>query len=335
MAPNKWCHAIQHMADCFRLPQVRPFFANPPTPWARSTNSLFTLLPTTVVPELSVTTSATVMDVVLPNPFVLLSSYTMAPSVVVAAALPTLTVTSTIIDVSSASPDVPLSSSTIASDAVAIAALPTPSATSTMTMSTTTVVSSSVPEDTAQEISPSDSTNVPQNAAPSTTPETMSFAAQLGMGFGITFGLLCVVGLVGIYIWHRRRRLSKESDGDLHQENYRERLAGLLTFKKRKDNQDDAEWTIESAEQMPIIRNVRPQSVSMLSRPDSGGSSPYDTDGATTSTIPKCTMSLALSSHPLTPKYTAFPVGSHEAQAESVKKDESKDGARNSTKWPL
>ena len=164
----------------------------------------------------------------------------------------------------------------------------------------------------------------------------MSPAAQLGIGFGITLGMLSLAGIAAIYIWHRRRTpRNNEDDGGSKKARYYDMLAKMIPFRKYKDNKDDPEWSIESVEKVSIVGNMRAQSVSTNSRSDSRGSGRSTTGGTIPIAMPKRKMSMALTSHPLTPNYTSFPLPPLEARDGLARKDGNKSEDTKPVRWPL
>ncbi|KAF2820278.1 hypothetical protein CC86DRAFT_387316 [Ophiobolus disseminans] len=215
------------------------------------------------------------------------------------------------------------------------ASLSTRSATMTITVSTTVLVSPTPTTNSVEDRLPSDADEGAAASLQSSIPTPMSPGAQLGVGFGVTFGLLSMAGVVSFYIWRRRRNPSNDIDGDSNRANYRERLAKVFTFRRYRDNKGDPEWSIESAEKVSIVRNMRAQSVSTTSRSDSRGSGRSTKNGAIPITMPKRKMSMALTSHPLTPNYTAFPGPPLVPQASSAKTDKVENDVPKPVSWPL
>jgi hypothetical protein len=164
----------------------------------------------------------------------------------------------------------------------------------------------------------------------------MTAMAQVGMGIGITFGAMSLAGVAGLYLWRRRRNShdSNGSDNDSDKADYRDRLAKVFSFKRQKDNKDDAEWSIESAEKVSIVKNMRAQSVQTVSRSNSRGSDNSDHIGVIPIAMRGRNMTVALSSHPMTPSYTGFVVKPSEANTEIPKMDPVQRELKPSG-WPL
>lgn len=189
------------------------------------------------------------------------------------------------------------------------------SATSTNTVSTTVLVSLSPSTTLVEDAQPSsDTSSVVVGAVQSAAPDPISPMAQLGMSFGITFGVLAVAGVAGIYLWRRRRYRRGADQSENDKQKYRTMLSKVLTFRRSKDNKDDPEWSIESAEKVAIVGNMRAQSVSTSSRSDSRGSDGSNTIGIIPIAMPQRKMTIALTSHPPTPNRSAFPKSPSDVQ---------------------
>lgn len=168
----------------------------------------------------------------------------------------------------------------VATSSIDFQQFPLPSsAKSTLTTSTTIYVTPSpVPASespgeaasTAAEASPTPTLDLAPLSPP--TSNTMSASAQAGMGVGITFGVLSVAGATGLYLWRRRRN----QRFDRSTRSGRRRGGGLGGFFRMRspfNSKHDAEWSIESAEQVEIVRGASARSVSTGgSRGDSRGS---------------------------------------------------------------
>jgi hypothetical protein len=186
--------------------------------------------------------------------------------------------------------------------------LPTHSTTSTITVMTTVLVSPTPPTSPLGDTLPLATEDAASKPTTTTAPETMSAMVQVGMGIGITFGAMSLAGVAGLYLW-RRRRNSRDSNGNNnHSEkaDYRDRLAKVFSFKRHRDTKDDAEWSIESAEKISIVKNMRVQSVNTVSRSNSRGSDHSDHVSTFPIAMRGRNMTVALSSHPMTPSYTGF-----------------------------
>jgi hypothetical protein len=106
-----------------------------------------------------------------------------------------------------------------------------------------------------------------------------------------------------------------------------------------KDNKDDAEWSIESAEKVAIVGKVRAQSVLTVSRSNSRRSNAgneivtMESGGRSGSGR---TQTVALSSHPMTPSYTAFEKADGGVKGSVREGDAEEDGEeREAGSWPL
>lgn len=98
----------------------------------------------------------------------------------------------------------------------------------------------------------------------------MSASQQAGMGVGITFGILSVAGVTGVYLWRRRRnqRLAR----DTYSRSGGGGLGGFFKLRSRTDSKNDPEWSIESASKVEIMHGGSAKSVRTGSRSDSRGS---------------------------------------------------------------
>jgi hypothetical protein len=164
----------------------------------------------------------------------------------------------------------------------------------------------------------------------------MSSMAQLGMGFGITFGVISLAGIAGLYLWRRRRNSpsTNGSDSDSDKADYRNRLAKVFSFKRTRDTKDDAEWSIESAEKVSIVKNMRAQSVNTVSRSNSRSSEKSETVGIIPIAMRGRNLTVALTSHPMTPSYTAYAAQPPEAKVHVPKLNGSENEPKPDS-WPL
>jgi hypothetical protein len=160
--------------------------------------------------------------------------------------------------------------------------------------------------------------------------------AQLGMGFGITFGVISLAGIAGLYLWRRRRNSpsTNGSDSDSDKADYRNRLAKVFGFKRTRDTKDDAEWSIESAEKVSIVKNMRAQSVNTVSRSNSRSSEKSETVGIIPIAMRGRNLTVALTSHPMTPSYTAYAAQPPEAKVHVPKLNGSENEPKPDS-WPL
>jgi hypothetical protein len=202
-----------------------------------------------------------------------------------------------------------------------IPTLTTLSTTATITRSTTILVSISATA-TLDSIQPSATSEAAAEAIQSTTPASTRPAAQVGLGLGIAFLVLSLVAIAGLCIWYRRRNASVNSDGVNGK--IVTPFTRLFAFKpfsweRTKGTKDDAEWSIESVEKVSIVRNVRAQSVLTVSRSNSRRSDKTSESGSNGHGAP-----VALSSHPMTPSYTAV-----------LKRGPRAKDDLDSTGWPL
>jgi hypothetical protein len=117
-----------------------------------------------------------------------------------------------------------------------------------------------------------------------------------------------LAGMAGLYLWRRRRNMHNHTVNGLdHVNNEASEQTGrhnksFIKFFRLRRRVDDTEWSIESAEQVSIIKNVRAQSV--LTRSSSKRSGTSIESGVIPIAIPE--QRVALTSHPMTPSYTAI-----------------------------
>lgn len=200
--------------------------------------------------------------------------------------------------------------------------LTTLSTTATVTVATTVLVSISTTA-TPASIQPSPTSDAASEAIQSSAPSSPRPMAQVGLGLGIAFLVLSVVAIAGLYVWYRRRRSSSSNSDDI-KDTKAMPLTRLFAFtplawRRTKNTKDDAEWSIESVEKVSIVRNVRAQSVLTVSRSNSRRS-----DGPSESGSYGRGARVALSSHPMTPSYTAV-----------LKKGPGGKDNLEATGWPL
>ncbi|KAF2268276.1 hypothetical protein CC78DRAFT_589293 [Lojkania enalia] len=155
--------------------------------------------------------------------------------------------------------------------------IPLPTTTTSTTTSSKTILVTANPLSTPPLSSPQpipapvsspDPSSTLLNLAPISTSPGMSPAARAGLGVGISFGLISIASIIGLYIYRRRKSrvplssASHTSSSDL--------LGGFFHFARTKTRDDDAEWSIHSAEKIEIVRGA--SSVRTGSRSDSRGS---------------------------------------------------------------
>jgi hypothetical protein len=113
----------------------------------------------------------------------------------------------------------------------------------------------------------------------------------------------------------------------------------MFHLRDYKNNKDDAEWSIESAEKVAIVARVRAQSVLTVSRSNSRRSNAAVENATATMGIRgREPQTLALNSHPMTPSYTAFDSAAGEKKGPEVKsdtKDDEEEEEGKSDSWPL
>jgi LPXTG-motif cell wall-anchored protein len=151
----------------------------------------------------------------------------------------------------------------------------------------------------------------------------MDTAAQIGLGIGITFGIILLAGVAGLYLWRRRRNLHDNSMSYVGSDKvkHRTKLPKIHAIKRRGDAQDDAEWSIESAEKVSIVKNMRAQSVNTVSRSNSHTSEKSNDGCVAPIAMRGGNLTAALTSHPMTPSYTGFRTGDGEAKVQLPKLD--------------
>lgn len=220
------------------------------------------------------------------------------------------------------------------------------SATATVTVSTTVLVAptpdpaTTIGDENPDE-APSESPVADSESVVLASETTMSPSARAGVGVGITFGVLSIAGMAGLYLWRRHRNQQGHDDKTTSEQcNILGKFFGL---KKYKDNKQDPEWSIESAEKVPIVKNMRAQSVSTVSRSDSRSS---DTPrpgtgsvGTNTSVVPPRRnvglSNTALRSHPITPDASAFPIPPSFTVNTKMSENVPKEKEQKSGNWPL
>jgi hypothetical protein len=187
-----------------------------------------------------------------------------------------------------------------------------------MTVSTTVLVTPSA-EAVADEAPLAAATESASSEDLLATDDTsMSASAMAGVGVGITFGVLSIAGIAGFYLWRRYRSHQGNDDTTTAAEQCNI-LGKFFGMKKYKDNKQDPEWSIESAEKVPIVKNMRAQSISTVSRSNSQGSDGQRPGtragpgpGVNSTVVPPRRnvgmQNTALKSHPVTPDASAFPV---------------------------
>lgn len=188
--------------------------------------------------------------------------------------------------------------------------LPRVSSTTTITIMRTVIgtVSMSTPQDAQL------ATNAEVNTAPIGSSSTAADTAPLvaiadapiktvslpELAFGITFAIISIASIAGFILW--RRYWKQASTKNASSFSPHRTLKKLLKYKKRDHVEPDPEWSIEPAEKVEIVKNLRAQSVSTISRSNSRSSDPQppaEVRNIYTSrkpTIPN----LALGSHPVT-----------------------------------
>lgn len=123
------------------------------------------------------------------------------------------------------------------------------------------------------------------------------------MGVGLIIGVLMLGGIAGLFLWRRRKttlnNLSASNDAHLDP-NPHKGFAKFFEPRQRKGS-EDTEWSIESAEKVSIVKNVRAQSV--LTRSSSKRSNVVSESGVIPIGIPEEGTRIALTSHPMTPSY--------------------------------
>lgn len=115
--------------------------------------------------------------------------------------------------------------------------------------------------------------------------------------------MLLLAGIAGLYLWRRRRNTYNNHVND-NATLYSNSSGSLSTPRQYIKNQDGIERSIESAEKVSIVKNVRAHSVltrSSAKRPDASGES-----GINPTATQEQRISVALTSHPMTPSYTAL-----------------------------
>jgi len=111
-------------------------------------------------------------------------------------------------------------------------------------------------------------------------------------------------GIAGLFLLRRRKNkpnnLSASTDAHLASKPHK-RFAKFFKLRPRKGS-EDTEWSIESAEKVSIVKNVRAQSV--LTRSSSKRSNALSESGVIPIGIPEEGARVALTSHPMMPSYT-------------------------------
>lgn len=152
----------------------------------------------------------------------------------------------------------------------------TPFITSTTTTFMTMTITPSPAQPAAEATDSASLDLAPLSTSP---PTTMSSSAKAGMGIGVTFGLLSIASVTGLYLWRRRKnqRYNRSSPGG---GGSGDGLGGFFSFTRRftreNEKKDDAEWEIASAEKVEIVRGA---SARTLSRSDSSRSGRPSRDG--------------------------------------------------------
>ncbi|KAH3911270.1 hypothetical protein HBI56_106350 [Parastagonospora nodorum] len=179
----------------------------------------------------------------------------------------------------------------------------TPSATSITTILTTVFIAPT-PTSPVEVSLPSTTSSAGAEATQSTTPQSKRATILIGLGVGLIIGMLMLGGIAGLFLWRRRKnKLNKlEASNDIHLDpNPHKGFAKFFKLKQPKGS-EDTEWSIESAEKVSIVKNVRAQSV--LTRSSSKRSNALSESGVIPIGIPEEGTRIALTSHPMTPSYT-------------------------------
>jgi hypothetical protein len=196
--------------------------------------------------------------------------------------------------------------------------------TATTTVLTTVFVAPTPPTGGLEAVLPTTTTSVDSEATQSTTQKAKRSTILLGLGVGIAIGILMLAGIAGLYLWRRRRNMHNHTvnglgDVDIEaSEQTGKHNKGFVKFFKLRRRVDDTEWSIESAEKVSIVKNVRAQSV--LTRSSSRRSDTSIESGVIPIGIPE--QRVALTSHPMTPSYTAIVSESRVKAADSSSLEE-------------
>jgi hypothetical protein len=187
-----------------------------------------------------------------------------------------------------------------------IPAFSTQSTPASMTALNTVQDMSTPPSIPLEVSSPLNASNRVSKSTTSTIPKNTNTVPHIGLGIGITFGVIFLGGMAGLYLWRRSRALhdNKTRNSNSDEVDHRIRLPKVLVFNRRKDAEDDTEWSIESAEKVSILRNVRAQSVNTVSRSNSRTSEKSNGVNVAPTAMRGGNSTAALTSHPMISSYT-------------------------------